>query len=75
MSDDFDFDPFDPANWDDPYPAYRVMREQHPVYRHATPYGRVWSHYWMLSRAADVNGALSDWRRFSSAEGFWSTPT
>lgn len=69
MSDDFDFDPFDPANWDDPYPAYRVIRDQHPVYRHATPYRRVWSHYWMLSRAADVNGALSDWRRFSSARG------
>jgi cytochrome P450 len=69
VSDAFDFDPFDPANWDDPYPAYRVMREQYPVYRHATPYGRVSSHYWMLSRAADVNAALGDWRRFSSARG------
>ena len=75
MSDDFDFDPFDPANWDDPYPAYRVMREEHPVYRHATPYGRVWPHYWMLTRAADVNGALSDWRSSPRPEGSWSTPT
>ncbi len=69
MAQEFDFDPFDPANWDDPYPSYRVMRAEHPVYRRPTPFGRVWPHYWMLSRADDVNAALLDWRTFSSAEG------
>ena len=69
MSGDFDFDPFDPVNWEDPFPAYRVLRDTYPVYRHATPYGRAWPHYWMLSRAGDVNTALADWRRFSSSRG------
>ena len=65
----FDFDPFDTAWWDDPYPAYRVLRDEHPVFRRPTPFGRCWPHYWMLSRAADVDAALADWRTFSSAEG------
>ena len=48
----FDFDPFDPAYWDDPYPSYEVMRAEHPVFCRATPFGRMWPHYWMLSRAS-----------------------
>jgi len=69
MGPDFDFDPFDQAFWDDPYPSYQVMRDEHPVFCRPTPFGRAWPHYWMLSRAADVNTALTDWRTFSSAEG------
>jgi cytochrome P450 len=69
MSPDFDFDPFDESYWDDPYPSYQVLRDEHPVFCRPTPFGRVWPHYWMLSRAADVNTALTDWRTFSSAEG------
>ena len=69
MSDDFEFDPFDTAFFADPYPSYRVMREEHPVYQHATPFGRCWPHYWMLTRATDVNDALSDWKTYSSADG------
>ena len=65
----FDFDPFDPAYWDDPYPWYAQMRQDHPVFRRPTPFGRVWPHYWMLTRSEDVNAALADWRTFSSAEG------
>jgi cytochrome P450 len=65
----FEFDPFDPAYFADPYPHYRVMREEHPVYRRDVPDHRVWPHYWMLSRADDVNEALNDWRTFSSARG------
>ncbi|SFR90335.1 cytochrome P450 [Sphingomonas jatrophae] len=68
-ADAFDFDPFDPRWYEDPFAAYRVLRRDHPVYRHATPQGRLWPHYWMLSRAADVDMALKDWRRFSSAKG------
>jgi cytochrome P450 len=65
----FEFDPFDPRNFDDPYPAYRVLRREHPVYRRENASPRVWPHYWMLSRADDVAAALSDWQTFSSAQG------
>lgn len=64
-----DFDPFDPRFFDDPYPAYKAMREHAPAYRRPTAENRVWPHYWMLSRARDVDAALADWRRFSSARG------
>lgn len=69
MNRDFDFDPFDERFFDDPYPAYRVLREQAPVYRRPTADAQVWPHYWMLTRARDVNRARSDWRTFSSARG------
>ena len=65
----FDFDPFDPRWFDDPYPAYRTLRREHPVYRREIAEPRVWPHYWMLSRAEDVDRALADWRTFSSARG------
>jgi len=64
-----DFDPFDPACFRDPYPAYAALREEQPVYRRDIPNHRLWPHYWMLTRAPDVNDALSDWRTFSSAQG------
>jgi cytochrome P450 len=64
-----DFDPFDPRCFDDPYPWYAQMRAEHPVLRREIESPRVWPHYWMLSRAADVEAALSDWRSFSSARG------
>ncbi len=66
---DFDFDPFDERFFENPYPAYQVLREQAPAYRRSTADARVWPHYWMLTRAADVNDALADWRSFSSARG------
>ncbi len=68
-TDGFDFDPFDTGWFADPYPAYAQMRRNHPVYRKEIPNHRIWPHYWMLSRAADVNDALADWRTFSSARG------
>lgn len=69
MTSAFDFDPFDPRCFADPYPAYRTLRQEHPVYRREVPNHRVWPHYWMLSRARDVDAALLDWRTFSSARG------
>jgi len=65
----FEFDPFDPAYFDDPFPYYKTMRDEHPVYRREIPNHRVWPHYWMLSRADDTDRALADWRTFSSARG------
>jgi cytochrome P450 len=69
MGSDPDFDPFDPRCFDDPYPAYRILRDERPVYRREIANPRIWPHYWMLSRAADVDAALLDWRTFSSARG------
>lgn len=69
MTTDFSFDPFDPRFFEDPFSAYSVMRREYPVYRRDIPNHRIWPHYWMLSRAADVDAALKDWRRFSSAKG------
>src|SRR5262245_5689526 len=69
MATDPDFDPFDARCFADPYPWYRILRRERPVYRRESPNRRVWPHYWMLSRAADVDAALLDWRTFSSARG------
>ena len=69
MTRGFEFDPFDPKYYDDPYPAYQVMRHEHPVYRREVEDHRVWPHYWMISRARDVDAALADWQTFSSARG------
>jgi cytochrome P450 len=66
---DFDFDPYDPANFEDPYAEYVTMRNEHPVYRREIPNYQVFPHYWMLSRAEDVNNAASDPKTFSSAKG------
>jgi len=66
---DFEFDPFDERFFDDPYPYYKLLRDHAPAYRRPTAEARVWPHYWLLTRARDVNDALADWRTFSSARG------
>jgi cytochrome P450 len=66
---DFDFDPYDPRFFEDPYPAYATMRRDHPVYRREIENYQVFPHYWMLSRAEDVNNAAADPKTFSSAKG------
>jgi cytochrome P450 len=66
---EFEFDPFDPKYFADPFTHYRVLRDEHPVYRREIPDHRVWPHYWMLSRADDVRQAVGDWKTFSSARG------
>ncbi len=59
----FEFDPFDPRFWDDPYPCYRIMRHEYPVYYGGDPA------CYMVSRYADIEPAMSDWRTFSPARG------
>lgn len=62
------YDPFDPVMQADPYPTYRALRDDCPVY---------WSpdiHSWVLSRHADVGAALDDPDTFSSARGIYPTP-
>lgn len=64
------FAPIDPSlEWDpllpldDPYPVYRRLRDEAPVYYH--PDRDVWA----LSRWDDVQAAAKDWDTFSSSVG------
>ena len=57
---------FDPYNWqthEDPYPVYRRLRDEAPVYHNET------LDFWALSRYADVLAAFRDPVRLSSAQG------
>jgi cytochrome P450 len=59
----FRFDPYSAAVDADPFPAYRTLRDEHPCF---------WSQEagtWVLSRYADILGALNDWQTYSSASG------
>jgi cytochrome P450 len=56
-----DFDPFDPAHRADPYPYYRRLREEAPVY--FSPRG-----HWVLSRHRDCVDVLRD-ARFGHGTG------
>ena len=44
----FDFDPYDPAVMEDPYPSYRYLRDADPIH-----YNNV-LRSWVLTRYADV---------------------
>jgi cytochrome P450 len=57
------YSPFSRAVFDDPYPVYRRLRDEAPVYR--DPDNR----WWVLSRFDDVSGALRDWQTYSSKLG------
>ncbi|MGW0183213.1 cytochrome P450 [Nocardia sp. NPDC003345] len=57
------WDPFDPGIARDPYPVYRRMRAESPLYyndRHD---------FYALTRYDDIDRALLDWQTFSSARG------
>jgi cytochrome P450 len=57
------WDPFDHQIASDPYPVYRRLRSQAPLYyndRHD---------FYAVSRADDVDRALADWQTFSSSRG------
>jgi len=56
----FVFNPIDPEVLRNPYPTYKRMRDDYPVYRH--PAG-----FWVLTRYRDVSDALKDAATFSSA--------
>ena len=57
------YSPFSKVIFDDPYPVYRRLRDEAPVYR--DPEQR----WWVLSRFDDVSGALRDWQTYSSKLG------
>jgi cytochrome P450 len=59
----FKFDPYSPVVDADPFPLYRTLRDEYPCF---------WSEdarMWVLSRYADIFGALGNWQVFSSAKG------
>jgi cytochrome P450 len=58
---DIYWDPFDPSLRDDPYPLWKRLRDEAPMY-HNTKHS-----FWVLSRYADVEAAHKDHATFSSA--------
>ena len=59
----FSFDPYSPAIDADPFPYYKILRDEFPCY---------WSRegqIWILSRYADIVSAGQNWQTFSSAKG------
>lgn len=63
LSPQFRFDPYSPAIDADPYPAYRILRDDYPCF---------WSvdaKMWVLSRYDDIIRALNDWKTYSSSRG------
>jgi cytochrome P450 len=60
---DLDYDPYDVGIDADPYPIYKRLRDEAPLYRNKR------LDFWGLSRFADVEAALKDTRRLSSAKG------
>ncbi len=63
MTEPVEFDPFSSVFFDDPYPTYRRLRDEAPVYRN-DKYGFV-----ALSRYADVVAVHRDWETYSSTRG------
>jgi hypothetical protein len=62
-----DFDPYDHALQDDPYPVYARLRREAPLYHNAA------HDFWVLSRHADVGAALrSDGRSDGQSGGAYS---
>ncbi|PXW30681.1 UNVERIFIED_CONTAM: cytochrome P450 [Williamsia faeni] len=62
MSDVY-YDPWDVEIDLDPYPTYRRLRDEAPLYHNER------RDFWGLSRYADIDAALRDPQRFSSAKG------
>jgi cytochrome P450 family 130 len=62
-SDSTVYDPFDAATIRDPYPVYRMLRRERPLYHHPE------CDFYALSRFDDIFRALREPSIFSSAEG------
>lgn len=57
------YNPFDADISAHPFPTYRRLRDEAPVFRNDE------YDFWALSRHDDVEGGLRDWESFSSARG------
>src|SRR5690625_7057327 len=60
---DLYYDPYDPELDKDPYPVWKRMRDEAPLY-----YNEKYDFY-ALSRYEDVQKGLQNWQDFSSARG------
>ena len=58
-----ELNPFSHEFHEDPYPTYRWLRDQAPLYYNAE------LDFYALSRFRDVLAGLQDWKTYSSAEG------
>jgi cytochrome P450 len=59
----FRFDPEDRDFVNDPYPTYKILRDEYPVYRHEP------SGFYVITRNEDVARILADFESFSSSRG------
>ncbi len=59
----FVFNPYAPEIDADPFPAYKILRDEHPCFWSAE------ANMWVLSRYSDIVAALSNWETYSSASG------
>jgi cytochrome P450 len=57
------YDPFSYEMHENPYDAYKILRDRFPVYRNEE------RGFWALSRYDDVQRAARDWQTFSSEPG------
>lgn len=57
------YDPFLHTVVDDPYPIYRELRDEHPVYRCEE------RDCWVLSRFDDIQDTARAWEQFSNEDG------
>jgi cytochrome P450 len=62
-----EYDPF--VHHEDPYPIYKCLRDEAPVYYNKN------RDIWAISRYADVKAAALDWQTFSSAGGIELDPS
>lgn len=62
-ADELYYDPYDFQIDADPYPIWRRLRDEAPLYRNDK------YDFWALSRFEDVEAGLQDWRTYSSAKG------
>jgi cytochrome P450 len=58
-----DYNPFSHALHAEPFPTYRWLRDEAPLYRNDD------LDFWALSRFEDVWQAIGDWQTYSSARG------
>jgi len=58
-----EYDPFDYALDEDPYPVYKVLRDRDPAYHNER------LDFWALFRFDDCLRAFQDWETYSSARG------
>jgi cytochrome P450 len=63
MPDTIAYSPFAPEIQADPYPVYRRLRDEAPLYRNSD------LDFWAVSRHEDVVAVSRDWRTYSSSSG------